>query len=188
VASYRARIFCEECNTHFKHLEDATIPFLEPMGKDISVALRSEEQDTLALWGAKTAYALLAAGGIEDVIPAEHLRLVRYEGRVSDDCWVGYCPWDGDFHKAIGDVDLEDLVAPTPRYQAYQAILTFARVFMKVIGFVQPVPGTVIDGETLSIKQVWPKQPRMLVWPPQGPPATNATLPALAQFVPLRRV
>jgi hypothetical protein len=165
-----------------------SIPFLEPMGKGRTVVLGHAAQDTLALWAAKTAYAMLAAGGIDDVIPAEHLRLVRYEGRISDECWAGFCPWTGGVHLGIGDVDLEDLVAPPTRYHAYQALFTFAGIAMKVIGFVQPVPRHTIDGERFSVKQVWPKQPGMLVWPPPGPVATEANLPALVQFVPLKRV
>lgn len=89
-ASYRARIFCSDCNTHFKHLEDAVIPLLVPMAKGLTLSLDQTSQALLALWADKTAMALIAADpSQEDVVPLDRHRAVR-EGRVAENTWVAF--------------------------------------------------------------------------------------------------
>jgi len=103
-ASYRAKIFCESCNAHFKDLEDAAIPLIEPMAKGWEVTLGLSSQRTIALWAAKTTIALLAAAirEVAEVVPAHHRRAIRDLGSPPAEMWVSYFPWDGEPHIWVG--------------------------------------------------------------------------------------
>jgi hypothetical protein len=95
-ASYRARVLCTDCNTHFKHLEDAVIPLLVPMARDISLSLDAASRSRLARWAHKTAIALLAATPeLREAVPAEHRRAVRDTDQAHRDVWVGFFSWRG---------------------------------------------------------------------------------------------
>jgi hypothetical protein len=109
-ASHRARIFCKGCNRHFKHLEDAVIPLIEPMGKGERVTLGPSDQATLALWATKTAMAVIAgtAPELDDLVPIAHRRIVREEGLPPEQAWVGFFPWGGGIHLFAGDTDATD--------------------------------------------------------------------------------
>ncbi len=88
-ASFRARIFCKECNKHFKDLEDEVIQLLVPMARGRSVSLDTGTQALLARWAAKTAIALIATDPeLREVVPAKHRRLIRDEGRLADETMV----------------------------------------------------------------------------------------------------
>ena len=69
--SMRRKMFCGECQEHFKHLEDRVIPILEPMGKGSAVVLDREQQDVLAAWGAKTACAFFGFIDREYLVPED---------------------------------------------------------------------------------------------------------------------
>jgi hypothetical protein len=192
VASFRRRIFCADCNRHFKHLEDAVIPILEPMGLGESFTLSRDDQQTLALWGMKTTLAILAASKIElgNFVPESHFARIRFEGLPPDDAWVGYCAWDGPTALWVGTLPwINEEVDPPPVSDAYQVILCIGEVAMKVVGFREPVrpPGRP-GGHSLSLVSVWPKaeQVNALSWPPLGGiPFTMPTFDTLFSIVPI---
>ncbi len=191
VASYRKRIFCADCNTHFKHLEDAAIPIIEPLALGNALILSQEEQAIAALWGAKTGIAIVSSTPeFHELVPLNHRLTVRQLGEPHADMYVGYAPWRGRVHLFGGDHSLiNEAVDPARGYRAYGAMLTFAKLALKVFGiFDPPVPGHILEGDWPSIKQVWPKRTGNLVWPPDGPPAREGNLGSLAQLVPLRSI
>jgi hypothetical protein len=91
VGSHRERIFCTPCNQHFGALEDEAVTLVEWMARGRPIRLGRGEQDLLARWGAKTGYALLAAASDEfiEAVPFEHRRLLREEGVVHHNTWIG---------------------------------------------------------------------------------------------------
>lgn len=104
VGSHRRRIFCAECNGHFKHLEDEAIPVVEWIARGKPISLGETEQDILARWGAKTGYAIISAQKeMRSLVPDEHTRRLRYEGTVHPLTWVGYASWHGHTHVFGGD-------------------------------------------------------------------------------------
>jgi hypothetical protein len=193
VASFRKRIFCEACNKHFKHLEDAVIPILEPMGLGDRRLISPDEQGTLALWGVKTALAILAASRIDprDLIPETHFASVRYEGLPPDDTWVGFCPWSGPTALFAGFLPwgTED-VEPAMAGDAYQVLFCFGAVALKVVGFSPSIPPPCRPGgQAAFLVAVWPKaeQHWMLDWPPLvGVTITPDTWKTLFGIVPIR--
>jgi hypothetical protein len=192
-ASYRKHIFCDCCNQHFKRLEDSVIPLAVPMARGLALGLGVDSQEVLALWASKTAIALIAANNVENppdsaiFVPTDHCVSVREAGRPSDDVWVGYVPWHGSPIVAAGEAVLVDPQDGVTKFEAYVVVLAFEKVAFKVVGFTTSVPPThTIHGNRASISQFWPLPGGLIHWPALGPPATNATLGALLNFVPLR--
>jgi hypothetical protein len=186
-ASYRSQCFCDACNNHFKHLEDAVIPLLVPMARGRSVSLGPESQQLLALWADKTATALIAADEtFVDVLPEAHRTAVR-QGRVAAETWVALFPWEGGpvIGTASGEVKTGSALAK--RRDAYMAFLTFARIGFCVIGFGAALePDERVAGELPSICQLWPPMHRLINWPPPNA-IDNRVFPTLMSFVPIAR-
>ncbi|HEU4907115.1 MAG TPA: hypothetical protein VFT19_13525 [Solirubrobacterales bacterium] len=185
-ASYRARIFCSNCNTHFKHLEDAVIPLLVPMAKGFTLSLDQASQALLALWANKTAMALIAADPSQEegVAPLDHRRAVR-QGRIADNTWVSFFAWgDGPMLKTgSGTVTGTEEPSNPPRH--YGAMLAFAGIGFYVTGFTNPLESDRIDGEPPPVAQFWPPKHHFIHWPPPIR-ADGRILPALLNSVPLR--
>ena len=185
-ASYRKRIFCKSCNTHFKHLEDAAIPLVEPMawGKT-AISLDATSQALLGLWAAKTGMALLAASGLTELIPQAHRDSVRYSAKPPADCWAAYFKWRGDPNIWVGEHDLAS-VGPVPPTsgKAYKAIFSFRHAAFMLNGFIDGPPagyriGSAPDHPYL---QVWPAQPALVHWSPTDEPADAAAMQHLITY------
>jgi hypothetical protein len=188
LASHRERIFCSDCNEHFKHLEDRAIPIVEPMAKGQKMTLDREAQRTLAAWGAKTGFALIAAEkGLEDLVPEGECRHLRKTGLPSENVWVGYAAWDGKAHKFVGAAELEDrshAVDPPPaRRDNYQAVMTVGQLVLKVFGMAEP---RLTDRfrQIEIFHQVWPQHAEDFAWPPPAP-IWEGFLRMVIEFVPL---
>jgi hypothetical protein len=188
-ARHRARIFCANCNTHFKHLEDAVIPLLVPMAKGRVLSLGHDHQALLAVWAAKTAAALIAATSPElrEAIPAEHRHCVREDGRPFAECWIGFFPWQGNALIAGGTATAE--AADGVSYDAYVSVLAFAKIGFVVTGFMRPLsPIDVLDGDKSSLIRFWPPRAGLVDWPPMGPPLRPGDdLATLLSTAPMRR-
>lgn len=189
-ASFRARIFCSDCNSHFKHLEDAVIPLLVPMATGRVLSVNSASQTLLALWAAKTAVALMVATAPEHqkTIPLEHRTSIRVDHRPHDAVWVSFVSWRGNtvFSTAEGGVTPKVPGVERVPYDVYGSVFAFRRLAFSVIGFIDDLDKRdVIDREAPAIQQFWPIKNRMVHWPPTAPPIHE--LGHLLAFVPLRR-
>jgi hypothetical protein len=185
-ASYRSRIFCAACNTHFKHLEDAVIPLLVPIARGFTLRLDSDTQALLALWAHKTAIALVAATPIEsDAVPEPHRRAVRDRGSAGTDTWVAFFAWHGSPVLGTAKMQLVDRALPHAPRSGYLAFLTFAQLGFAVIGVTEPLRAhETIDAELPPLARFWPQRAQLQPWPPR--PVDNRVLPALLSFVPIR--
>ncbi len=184
-ASHRAEVFCDECNGHFKALEDRVIPLLVPMAKGMAMGLDLAIQQLLALWATKTAIALLAGtDGLGEVVPVSHRRAIRDDAEVARDVFVGFFRWAGGPIVATGSPSLR---SETDHHEAYGAILTFARVGFYVVGLRDSLQGhEAIDGDGPQVRQFWPPMNRLITWPPL-PGLDNTRLPHLLSLAPIRR-
>ncbi len=188
-ASYRHRIFCKPCNTHFKHLEDEVIPLLVPMAQGRTLVLDTDSQALLALWATKTAIALLAAKEqLRDLVPSDHRQSVRYAGQTPADCWVGYLPWQGREVITGGEGTLGDGHEPPSGYRTYGEVFMFGTIGFKVTGIIDPLPSQyVLALDEPYICQFWPPVSGMIVWPPEVAPVTESALPELSLRLPVMR-
>jgi hypothetical protein len=184
-ASYRAQVFCDGCNTHFKSLEDAVIPLLVPMAKGMAMGLDRASQQLLSLWATKTAIALLTGtDGLGDIVPARHRRVIRDEARVPGEVFVGFFGWSGGPIVATGSPSLR---SETTECDGYAAILTFAQVGFYVMGLRGSLPHRgMIAGDSLPVRQFWPATNQLIGWPPLVR-LDNTRLPDLLSLAPLRR-
>jgi hypothetical protein len=185
IASHRSRIFCDGCQHHFKRLEDAVIPFLDPMASGKAVTLTVERQLLLATWGAKTAYALIACErGLEELAPRDHRLHLRERGEPATELYVGFAPWEGSNLIHVGDLQLQGSSVYPPE-QLYGAILGIGKLVLKVVGITDTrLPAPVFSGERHTLKQVWPKLDRVIHWPPFGA-FDDRHIDALAPFLPV---
>jgi hypothetical protein len=186
-ANYRARVMCDGCNTHFKHLEDAVISLLVPMGRGLTLSLNRDSQGLLALWASKTALALMAARPDEDNRRLQAQGQLIRQGQVPPDTWVAYMFWHGGpiISTACGGAAARSL--PGPEREIYGVILTFAGVGVYVTSFLDGLPsGAKIGGAPQPLRQCWPIQSPYLNWPP--PTVDNRILPTLLSFAPLQTV
>jgi hypothetical protein len=184
-ASYRARVMCHDCNRHFKHLEDAVIPLLVPMGRGLTLSLNRESQRLLALWATKTAVALMAARPDEDNRRLRTQGQAIRQGEVPADSWVAYLSWHGGpiISTGYGEAVARELHMPAS--EMYGVILTFAGVGFCVISILDGVPaGVTIGGSPQPLRQCWPIRLPYLDWSP--PTVDNHILQTLLGFVPLR--
>jgi hypothetical protein len=195
-ASFRARIFCTGCNTHFKHLEDKVIPLIVPMATGRhALSLGEEGQTILALWASKTAMALLAAfdRSLGESVPRQHRDSVRYSGLPPANGWVGYYAWKGRTNLFVSDNVLSlALLGGSVEIEAYGVMFSFRRLAFKVVGFIDPVPqGYAIGIGSHPIRQVWPVVPSLIQWPPPAEnPLTEAdwqNITVLAPLIPVRK-
>lgn len=195
-ASHRARVFCASCNAHFKHLEDAVIPFIVPMARGRALALATEAQTTLALWAAKTALALRAASfqGTDEFVPQAHRDAVRYQAQPPGPMYVGYFPWRGDtaaLHMDDGTVvavpnPADRLPAQELPLASYNVVFAFGQMGFKVTGFVQRIsPFDRIGSTSPRIAQFWPQRLGSLFWPPPGTPANSSEFDDIVDFTPI---
>lgn len=186
-ASYRARIMCTPCNTHFKHLEDAVIPLLVPMARGRSVSLNPETQCLLALWAHKTAIGLVHAVPElheQGAVPLDHRKSVRYDGRPGAQTWVSFLPWSGSPVVASGISILASRSSDMDR-EAYGAFLAFAGIAFYVVGFVEELDrAESIEHNRLPFHQCWPQRSPRIDWP-TCPPVDNQIVPSVLELVPL---
>lgn len=191
-ASFRAKIFCSDCNAHFKDLEDAAIPLLEPMARGWPTGLGFKSQKTVALWGAKTAIALIAAATpeITEVIPAHHRQAIRNLGHPPDDMWIAYGRWEDHPYIWTGDALLdtseEEGRGPDDSLHSYTALLGFGQLCLKAVGFTTEIPPVAVLGADFpSLARVWPRRENILDWPLDAPDVTSGDAWVLANLNPL---
>lgn len=187
-ASYRAPIFCAECNAHFKHLEDAVIPILVPMARGLVLTFGAEERALLARWCLKTAMALLSAEpGDQDKVPLDHRRALREEDRIVADTWIGIFRWQGEPVILTGDGITRNQKNPDLVRGTYSAMLAFRGFGFYVTAFNEPIgPDASLSGDWAPMICIWPPRGGLTQWPP--PVTDNRVLPRnlLAGWSPLQ--
>jgi hypothetical protein len=184
--SYRARIFCANCNTHFHHWEDEVIPLLVPMAKGIPMSLAPDSQAILARWAVKTAIALLSAEpGDQDMVPIAHREALRKKGRVIADTWVGFFRWHGSPVLITGQGATSGPTTSGPSLKGYVALLAFEGFGFHVTAYDKKLPpGKALGGDQPPLLSFLPTRTDMIHWPP--PQTDNRMLPWLMNWTPLR--
>ncbi len=185
-ASYRARIFCSECNTYFHHLEDEVIPLLVPMARGVVMSLGAESQGLLARWAVKTAIALLSAQPEDhDMVPLLHRTALRHENKVVADTWVGFFRWHGGTVMVNGQGLASNSKAGAWPLRTYSALLAFEGLGFYVTAFDEPLPrGKTLEGDRPPMLSFMPTRSDLVHWPP--PLTDNRMLPGLMNWTPLR--
>jgi hypothetical protein len=177
-ASYRARIFCNGCNAHFKHLEDAVIPVIVPMAKGQTFSFGAGERELVARWCLKTAIALLSAEpGDQGAVPLAHRRALRESDAIVASSWIGIFRWRGSPVIASGGGLVMNESRPGQPRKAYSVMLAFEGFGFYVTAYCDsPEVPAPYPRDHPPMLCVWPRQLGLTHWPP--PPTDNRTLPA----------
>lgn len=180
-ASHTTQGFCDSCNKHFGLLEDKVAPTLEAMARGHDLVLDAAQQQTLALWANKTAFALRVAENKEDLpFARDQLQAVR-QGMVAPRTWVGFFSWKGEPVVATGT---GRLTTASQVQHIYFAMLAFAQVGFCVTAVAEPLSeARGIAADVNPIAQLWPPRYPRLTWP--WPPLDNRVVPRLMHLVPL---
>ncbi|HEX5990135.1 MAG TPA: hypothetical protein VFY75_07980 [Solirubrobacterales bacterium] len=183
--SYRARIFCGDCNKHFHHLEDEVIPWLVPMARGVPVSLGAESRAVIARWAVKTAMALLSAEpGDQDIVPRAHRKALREEGRVVADTWVGLFRWHGPPTLITGQSSAPFSHPDGRAVDEYSALLAFEGLGFYVTAFHEDLPVRLsLVGDRPPMISFLPVRSDMIHWPP--PATDDRMLPSLLNWTPL---
>lgn len=163
VKSMRRLMLCEPCQIHCKHLEDRTIPILERMGNGESLTLTGADQDILAEWGAKTAYAIFGFLRSEAVIPIDHRYIVRQRGLPARHVFVAFGSYDGPVDVFASAFPIEDEAGV--KRDAYNAVAAFGKVILKVFSVIEPSPHDTYRIPVHRAIQVWPPWKTPVEWP-----------------------
>lgn len=166
--SHRKRFFCAECQTHFKHLEDAAKPFVEPMCQRSPIELDAEAQRIVARWFAKTGIALIASEPKStDTVPSWQRYVVRQGDSPADGMWVGVAMYDGLAQKDVQtSLDDEPGDAEDEPRMLYSGVLSFGWIAFKLFG----VDKTRAEDRWYryaDVTQLWPPDTPLLNWPPR---------------------
>jgi len=185
LKNHRARILCGGCNRHFKALEDAAISILEPMIEGKRTIINVDAQRILACWGAKTAYALLAAAKpqLGDPVPQLLRDFLRKHGQPAPWVYVAYGRGDGVARITVSYLPLED--SDGNQRFAYNTVATFGQVALKVFGVVTPADEDAFGVPVGRLEQIWPTRAAIVDWPPRIPLVGESDYRDLVLFVPL---
>jgi hypothetical protein len=167
MGGHRQRFFCEECQEHFRDMENVVKPLVVPMCRYESIPFDASQQRLLARWATKTAYALIASEkGAEQVVPKSQ----RVELRKSDSppagTWVAFALYDGLAQKDV-QVHLDEPPGGSEDESRviYSAFLAFGRVAFKVVG-VDKSRDSDVWLRFLGLTRFWPPDVGLVEWPP----------------------
>jgi hypothetical protein len=165
--SFRRRFFCEECNTHFKGLEDRTLPLIESMARGRHLVLGSSELELLSLWATKTAVAMtVALADDPGTVSLEARRAIRFDSRPPERSWVGVFENSGDPIVAADALTKQERTDQLGGARPFRALLAFRH-----FGFFVAVESGAARKDHLPVeprgelREIWPSEPARLLWP-----------------------
>lgn len=183
--SHRKRFFCEDCQRHFKLLEDAARPLVIPMCRGESASYDSEQQRVIARWATKSAFGLIASeAGAEEAVPFAQRQYVRQNDHPPEGVWVAFVTYDGLAQKDVQTHSDENVRTPEDEPRTlYSGFLSFGWVAFKVFGVDEVHVG---DSwyRYLGVAQLWPPRDEMIEWP-SNPGVRGKTANHFRDLIPL---
>lgn len=164
VESYSAVLLCPGCADALTALDARSLPLVTPLVEGEAVTFGSAEQRTLAAWGTRTAYAVLAVERKSRGIPKSHRRAIRERSEPHEHVFVGIGRYRGSdigvlagrLAVPFGDAEVE----------AYSVLCVFGHLVLKVVGLHRRPAGSEIRPPQGEIARVWPDAPGEVTWPP----------------------
>ncbi|MCC6222563.1 MAG: hypothetical protein IT201_03620 [Thermoleophilia bacterium] len=165
AAEYAARCLCEPCALVLASRDEAVLPLLEPMVTGSAARFSLAEQRLLAGWGARAAYAILAAEGRDEGVPPRHRHELREHGIPHPDVYVGLGRYRAN-HVGVLAARLELPLGEERPTEAYSVLAVLGHLTLKVFG-VHSRPNDVrVASPRGTINRVWPPRDGELPWPP----------------------
>jgi hypothetical protein len=175
----RAACVCPACNHGWmSDLELRVQPVLRPMMlSHLSISLEAEEQQSLALWAAKTLMVMQCTMPADErIVPVEHHAELVRSGAPPVRCRVAVArrpyesaAWPYRFIQVGGEWRTTPPPGPPPtrdEYNTYRAVLAVGHVVFHLLGFHDPMrTGNLIPADLPEgFIEIWPTG-RLAVWP-----------------------
>jgi hypothetical protein len=164
VESYSAVLLCPGCADALAALDARALPLVAPLVEGEAVTFGPAEQRTLAAWGSRTAYAILAVERKSRGVPKSHRRAVREGVEPHEQVFVGIGRYRGSdigvlagrLSVPFGEVEVE----------AYSVLCVFGHLVLKVVGLHRRPAGSEIRPPQGEVARIWPDAPDEVTWPP----------------------
>jgi hypothetical protein len=164
LESYAAVLLCAGCAAALAALDERARLLVAPLVEGEAARLGPWEQRTLAAWGARTAYAVLAVERKSRGVPKSHRRVLREGGEPHPNVFVGI----GRYRGADIGVLAGRLAVPfgETEVEAYSVLCVFGHLVLKVVGLHRRPARSEIRPSQGEIARVWPDAPDEVTWPP----------------------
>jgi hypothetical protein len=166
VGDYSARSLCARCAGQLGKLDTRARLLLAPMIASKQREYDTAEQRTLAAWGARQAYAVLAVEGKGDGVPPWHRQTLLERGQPHEDVFVGYGRYRRDHVGVLAARLLVPLGEDRGDVEAYSVLCVFGRMALKVFGLHRRPESTRVKPPEGEIVRVWPSARDVVGWPP----------------------
>jgi hypothetical protein len=166
LGEYSARSLCRSCAGVLEELDAQARLLLAPMIASRRREYDAAEQRVLAAWGARQAYAVLAAEGKGEGVPPWHRQALRRGGEPHEDVFVGYGRYRRDHVGVLAARLLVPLGEDREDVEAYSVLCVFGRMALKVFGVHRRPASTRVKPPEGEIVRVWPAPGGVVGWPP----------------------
>lgn len=165
AAEYASRCLCDSCADVLATRDANALALLEPMVTGSAARFTVSEQRQLAGWGARAAYAILAAEGKQEGIPASHRRELHQHGVPHADVYVGIGRYRSN-HVGTLAARLELPLGGDRPTEAYSVLAVLGHLTLKVFGVHARPEDVRVASPRGTINRVWPPRDDELSWPP----------------------
>lgn len=164
IESYATLLLCPGCAEALAALDERAAPLVAPLIEGEAATFGPEEQRTLATWGARSAYAVLAVERKSRGVPKSHRRALRERAEPHAHVFVGI----GRFRGSDIGVLAGRLAVPfgAAEVEAYSVLCVFGHLVLKVVGLHRRPAESKIRPPRGEIARVWPDASDEVTWPP----------------------
>jgi hypothetical protein len=164
---YAGRFYCRDCHTRVNRtIENPAIPVLKRLFPLGAGTLQPEEQQLLAAWGAKTAYAVWGRMQKRRGVAVAHRRQLIKSGSPHRHVYVSYSRCTGDRIRVIfARTEIKSAQDGATTW-VYDCVLALGNVAIKVWGPAEPARNTKYKTPTSLAARVWPPDVEIGRWPP----------------------
>jgi hypothetical protein len=168
VEEYSTVSLCRRCARAVARIDERALPLVQPLVTGDLGAFGKADQRTLAAWGARVAYAVLATERKAQGVPRSHRRALRLQGRPHENVFVGL----GRFRASEVGVLAGRLVVPLGAeeqrrdVEAYSVLAVFGHLVLKVFGIRRRPARTSIRPPQGEMVRIWPSHAERVEWPP----------------------
>ncbi len=167
LAEYSARSLCRSCADVVAVLDEQARPLLLTMIESGAARYDADEQRLLAAWGARAAYAILAAERKAPGVPKPHRRSVRERGEPHQNVFVGYGRYRGnDIGVLAGRLRVFLGEGEGGQVEGYSVLAVFGHMALRVFGVHKRLENTRVKPPEGQLVRVWPSHASEISWPP----------------------
>jgi len=163
---YAVIALCADCAAAVASIDEATRPDLARMVEGEASRLEPDDQERIALWATRAAYAVLAVERKSQGVPRAHRAAVRAGQRPHENVFVGIGRYR---HRHIGVLSARQhtaLASDGGAVEAYNVLLVLGHLAVKVFGVRRRPDGVAVKPPEGEMVRLWPSEGHSVSWPP----------------------